>query len=156
MRSPVASLVLAPILAFVLVNPSLCRASGTEKEVPDAAGLQQLELQAQHAEAREQAYLYTELVQVYTQVAGKQMASGEMDKANATLQRIRRFAALIHENLARNAKRLKDAEMMLHTATYHLGQYMHMVSGEDQPTVASTLHDLDKVHDELLTQVFAH
>jgi hypothetical protein len=152
MRSTVASVVVSVVLVF----PLACHASSHEIEASDAAGLQQLEQRAEHAESREQAFLYTELVQVYTQVAGRQMADGEMDEANVTLKRIEHFAAIIHTNLVKNAKKLKDAEMLMHSATFHLGQYMHQVSSDDKPAVESTLKKLDKVHDELLAQVFAH
>ena len=52
----------------------------------DAVAVQQLEQRAEHAEAREQAFLYTEIVQAYTQIAGKQMANGDMEHAGASLQ----------------------------------------------------------------------
>jgi hypothetical protein len=142
-------------LAFAVLTPSLCRASANDNETLDAAGLQQLEQRAAHAEAREQAYLYTELVQLYTRVAGQQMSAGDMVQANATLKRIQHLASLIHDVLAKNAHKLKDAEMMMHMATYRLGQCMHLAPGEDQPAVATTIHQLDKVHDELLSQVFS-
>jgi hypothetical protein len=45
---------------------------------------------------------------------------------------------------------------MMHTATYRLTQCLHAASGEDQPVIASTIRQLDKVHEELLAQVFAH
>jgi hypothetical protein len=152
MRITVASTVFLIFLAL----PSARALSSHDDLTLDAAGLAQLEQRAEHAEAREQAFLYTELVQVYTQMAGKQMAAGDMDQANATLKQIQHFAEKIHGGLAKNTKKLKDAEMMLHMATYHLGEYMHFVSGDDKPVAESTLKQLNKVHDELLAQVFAH
>jgi len=154
MKSVCRSTALA--LLFFLAVPSLCHASTTDNEALDAAGLQQLEHRAANAEAREQAYLYTELVQLYTQIAGKQMSAGDMEQANATLKRIQHLASLVHDVLAKNAHKLKDAEMMMHAATYRLGQCIHLAPGEDQAAVASTIHQLDKVHDEILTQVFSH
>ncbi len=122
----------------------------------DSAAMAQLEARAVHADPREQCFLYTELVQVYTDVAGKQMAAGEMTEASATLKRVQGFADHIHMGLARDTKRLKSAEMAMHTATHRLGQYVRLVSDEDKVVVASTLKQLDRVNDELLTQVFAH
>jgi hypothetical protein len=154
MRITVASTVLALILAIPQAHASMF--VDHDETTLDAAGMAQLEQRAEHAEAREQAYLYTELVQLYTQIAGQQMAAGEMEQANATLKRIEGFSTRIHNALARNAKRLKDAEMLLHQASFKLGQYMRSLSSEDQPAVKSTMKQLDKVHEELLTQVFAH
>ncbi len=152
MRSTVASVIVALILGL----PCACSASSHDDLATDAAGLQLLEQRAEHAEARQQAYLYTELVQAYTQMAGKQMAAGEMDHANATLKRIQHFAALIHEGLAKDARKLKDAEMLMHSASFRLKQCLRAASDEDQPAIASTIKELDKVHEELLAQVFAH
>jgi hypothetical protein len=153
MRSTVASIV----LVFLFSLPTLaCAASAREEVELDSAALAQLEQRAQHAEARDQAYLYTELVQIYTQMAGKQMAAGDMDQATVTLKRVQHYAALVHAGVARDAKKLKNAEMIMQAATFRLGQCMRMVSSDDKPTVESTLHQLDKVHDELLAQVFSH
>lgn len=152
MRITVAS----TVLLLLSVIPSAHALTSNDVASLDAAALAQLEQRAEHAEMREQAFLYTELVQVYTQVAGQQMAAGEMEKANATLKLIQHFADKIHGGLAKNTKKLKDAEMMLHLATYHLGQYVHLVSTDDKPVAESTLKQLNKVHDELLAQVFAH
>jgi hypothetical protein len=152
MRSTVASVV----VALLLTLPCACKAASHDDLATDAAGLQQLEQRAEHAEAREQAYLYTELVQAYTQMAGKQMAAGDMDHANASLKRIQQFAALIHTGLAKDARKIKDAEMLMHSASFRLKQCLRAASDEDQPTIASTIKQLDKVHEELLAQVFAH
>jgi hypothetical protein len=143
-------------LSLVLILPAVSRAASHNETALDNATLQQLEMQAERASAREQAFLYTELVQVYTQVAGLQMAAGEVEKLNATLKRIEHFAERIHDGLAHNTRKLKDAEMMMHAASYRLRQSMHLMSSEDQQLVVATIHRLDKVHDELLTQVFAH
>ena len=146
----------SPSLAFLLffaLTPA--RASNNDLSL-DAAALTQLEDRAEHAAAREQCFLYTELVHVYTQVAGRQMAAGEMEQASATLKRIQSFATHIHMGLAKDTKRLKNAEILMHSTVRNLGEYMHHVSSDDRAVVESTLKQLDKVNDELLAQVFAH
>jgi hypothetical protein len=70
-----------------------------------------------------------------------------------------RDGELIHSNLAsdvRKLKNLKNAEMLMHETTYRLGEYLHLVSSDDKAEVQAALKELDKVNDELLTQVFAH
>ena len=152
MRFPLQT---AALLMFsVLLVPGLRAA--TNDAALDSAALAQMEVRASHADPREQCFLYTELVQVYTEVAGKQMAAGEMTEASATLKRVQGFAEHIHMGLAKDTKRLKNAEMVMHAATHRLGQYVHLVSDEDKAVVASTLKQLDKVNDEMLAQVFAH
>ncbi len=59
-------------------------------------------------------------------------------------------------DLASNSKRVKNAEMLLHHTTYRLGEYLHKASSEDQATLKATMQQLDKVHDELLAEVFKH
>ena len=152
MRITVASTVV-----FFLLSFSAARGLSSHDDVAlDAAGITQMEQRAEHAEAREQAFLYTQLVHVYTQVAGRQMAAGEMEQANATLKRVEECASKVHGGLAKNTKKLKDAEMLLHAATYHLGQSMRTLSSDDKAAAEATLKQLDKLHDELLAQVFAH
>ncbi len=150
MRKAIVTAVLLTLFA------ALPRALAATDLSTDAAALAQLETRALHADPREQAFLYTELVQVYTDVAGKQMAAGEMEQAGITLRRVQTFADRIHTGLAKDTRRLKNAEMMMHDATHRLGQYVHFVSTEDKVVVEATIKQLDKVNEELLAQVFAH
>jgi hypothetical protein len=148
---------LAPILlfasSFCVPHPAFAAAAG-DAYTPEA--LQQLEQRASEAKPREQCFLYTELVHVMTEKAGKEISDGDTEQAAATLKQINKYAHLIHLNLARDTKRLKNAEMLMHNTTYRLGQYLHLVSGDDQATVKDTLKQLNQVNDELLAQVFNH
>jgi hypothetical protein len=121
---------------------------------PDA--LAQLELRASQANPREQCFLYTQLIHNMTQKAGREIADGDTEQAARTLTQVNHYAHLIHVNLAHDAKRLKDAEQLMHNTTYRLAQVLHLVSGEDKVTVQDTLKQLDQVNDELLAQVFTH
>ena len=91
-----------------------------------------------------------------TEIAGKQMVDGDTDQASATLKKIEYYAQLIHLGLARDTKRLKNAEMLMHHTTRRLGEYLRRASGEDKPTLQATLKQLNVVQDEILTQVFNH
>ena len=138
--------------SFCVAHP--LHAAGAEIYTPQA--LKALKQRASEAKPREQCFLYTELVQAMTQKAGQELSDGDTEDAAATLKQINKYAHLIHLNVARDTKRLKNAEMIMHTATYRLAQYMHLVSGDDQAVVKDTLKQLNQVNDELLTQVFAH
>ncbi len=138
---------------------SLCattNASSIDDNLPTPEALAQLELRAQQAGPRDQCFLYTELVHTMTEIAGKQMLNGDVEQASATLQKVNHYAQLIHMDLASNSKRVKNAEMLLHHTTYRLGEYLHKASSEDQATLKATMQQLDKVHDELLAEVFKH
>jgi len=132
-------------------------AGGLDKSVLlDEQALIQLEQRAEQANPREQCFLYTELVSAMTEVAGKQMQDGDIDRASATLKKISEFAQKIHMNLARDTKRLKNAEMLMHRTTYRLNEFLHNASTEDKPTLQAALKQLSQVQTELLTQVFSH
>jgi hypothetical protein len=146
---------LLPLLLFVSLRATTYAAS-IDENLPTAEALAQLELRAQQAGPRDQCFLYTELVHTMTEIAGKQILNGDIDQASATLKKVNQYAQLIHMDLANNSKRVKNAEMLLHHTTYRLGEYLHKASGEDQATLKATLQQLDKVHDELLAEVFKH
>ena len=152
-------------------SPALCLASfgllstlcltvparaAADEAIPSPEIIAQLEQRASQANPREQAFLYTELVHTMTAKAGKEISDGETEEAAQTLKKVNIYAHLIHVNLARDTKRLKNAEMLMHNTTYRLGQYLHLVSGDDKATVQDTLKQLDQVNDEILSQVFNH
>jgi hypothetical protein len=141
-------------LSLALSTPTL--ASNVDQNLPDAQALAMLELRAQQAGPRDQCFLYTELVHTMTEIAGKQMINGDVDQASATLKKVNFYAQLIHMSMADNAKRLKNAEMLLHHTTYRLQEYLHKADSEDQATLKTTLSQLDKVHSELLAEVMKH
>ena len=116
----------------------------------------ELEIRAQQASPRDQCFLYTELVSGMTELAGKQMLEGDIEKASVTIKRIEHYSQLIHLGLARDTKRIKNAEMLMHHTTFRLNEILHKASSEDRVTLQSTLKQLNSIQDELLTQVFQH
>lgn len=148
---------LLPLCLVLSLCAPLHAAGGIDKSIVlDDQALNQLEQRAQVANPREQCFLYTELVSAMTEAAGKQMLDGDTDRASATLKKVAKYAQLIHMNLARDTKRLKNAEMLMHRTTYRLNEYLHRASTEDRPTLQDTLKQLSQVQSELLTQVFNH
>ena len=147
--------VLLPLpLLVTLCVPALAYSNGDI--LPDAQALAQLEIRAQQAGPRDQCFLYTELVNTMTEIAGRQMLNGDVDQATATLKKVNHYAQLIHIDLAANSKRIKNAEMLMHKTTYKLTEYLHKASYEDQDALKGTLKQLNKVHEELLSEVLKH
>ncbi|HEY6374546.1 MAG TPA: hypothetical protein VIX90_03375 [Edaphobacter sp.] len=145
------------ILPVLFLLPIPARAAGIDKSVIlDEQQINQLEQRALQANPREQCFLYTELVSAMTEVAGKQMLDGDTDHASATLKKVEHYAQLIQLNLARDTKRLKNSEILMHRTTYRLTEYLHRASSEDQATLQATLKRLDQVQNDILTQVFNH
>ena len=141
---------------LVLSPAAPLRAAAVDKNTIDEQTINQLELRAQQANPRDQCFLYTELVSGMTDLAGKEMLNGDPDRATAMFKKIQHYAELIQLNLARDTKRLKNAEMLMHRTTYRLNEYLHSASSEDRPTLQATLNQLNKVQNDLLTQVLNH
>ena len=143
-------------MILLMLSTPMSRASGGDGIALDAQGIALLESRAAQANPREQCFLYTELVHHMTEVAGKQMLDGDAEHASKTLKQVEHYANLIHLGLAKDTKRLKNAEMMMHKTTYRLAGYLHVASTEDKATLEATLKQLDTVQTELLDQVFNH
>jgi hypothetical protein len=131
-------------------------ATATDEAILDDVALTQLETRALSAPPREQCFLYAELVHDLTEIAGKQLADGANTQASATFRRIDALAQKIHMSLARDTRRLKNAEMLMHHTTRRLADMLHVAPDEDRVVLQSTLARLDTVQSELLTQVFVH
>ncbi|MEO6909884.1 MAG: hypothetical protein ABI158_03045 [Edaphobacter sp.] len=147
------SVLLGGILFLTLAPPVY---AAIDENLPDAQTINQLELRAQQANPRDQCYLYTELVHTMTEMAVQQMIHGEDKQASVTLAQVNRYAHLIQLNLAKNTKRLKNAEMLMHHTTLRLAQSLHLASEDDRTSVQATLKQLDLVQNQLLDQVFNH
>jgi hypothetical protein len=147
--------VVVPLVAATLLATP-CHALTDDALVIDSQALAQLEAKAAAASPREQCFLYTELVHNMTVAAGKEMLDGQTERASQTLKRVEHYASLIHMGLAKDTKRLKNAEMMMHKTTYRLSGFLHQASTEDKATLEATLKQLDTVQNELLDQVFSH
>jgi len=131
------------------------RASGVDNMVLDAGALMQLEQRAAEANPRDQCFLYAEVVQGFTELAGRQMAAGEEEQAGATMRHVDEIAVKLHGATAADAKRLKMAEVMMDRTTRHLADMVRVASTEQRTVMQRTLHHLNTVHSELLATVFA-
>ncbi len=155
MIQKIFSAALLPLIAsLALCVPA--RAAAIDETLPDSQTLTQLQLRAEQANPREQCFLYTQLIHTMTEIAGKQLRSGNIEQASLMLRQIDHYAQLIHTDLAGNAKRLKDAEKLMQHTTWRLTSLLHQSSAEDRETLQATLKRLNQVHDELLAQVFLH
>ena len=148
--------ILLAILTLLLGSASIHAAPNPTGILPDEQALLQMEQHAAQASLRDQAFLYTELVHTMTEIAGHQMLLGETEQASASLKRMARYAELIHLGLTNDTKRLKNAELLMQQTTFHLTGFLRATSGEDRESLQAALKQLNKVEDELMTQVFRH
>ena len=150
MRST-ASLVVAILLATTAL-PAF--ASGIDNKLPDMESILALESRANLAQPREQCFLYAELVHQMTELSVRQYAAGEVGKATELLKRIQQFAQKIHLSMAKNDKRLKNAEILLNHSAFRLTEMLHASSFEDRSIVQDTLSDVTLAQKESMLQVF--
>lgn len=143
----------AALLAVSMTVAPICAHSSNSKP-PDEQSIAALEAKASQAQPREQAFLYAELVQQMTELSVRQYAAGNVAKAQGLLQRIQTLAAKIHLSLARNDKRLKNAEIMLSNTSFRLKEMLNASDYEDRPLVQQTLAKVSDAQDEAMLQVF--
>jgi len=144
--------VTALVAAFLLLSTQSAKA--IDERVPDPGTLAALRAKAQSASAREQCFLYAELVHQMTELAGRQMNAG--NDARETLNAIHDYAQKIHMGMADDTKRLKNAQILMEHTAFRLNEILHSASSEDRPVLESTLKQLNQVQNELMMQVFRH
>lgn len=141
------------VLTLSLLLP-LPRALAIDDKIPDMQVLMALEQRANQAPAKEQCFLYAELVHQMTELAGHQLSSGDIEHASITLKNIQEYAGKIHMGVANDSKRLKTAEILIRHTAFRLKDILSSASLEDRPTLDATLKQLDQVQAEMMLQVF--
>ncbi len=150
MRST-ASLAVAVLLATTALP--IC-ASGSDNKIPDMETIVALESRASQAQPSEQCFLYAELVHQMTELSVRQYAAGDIGKATDLLKRIQQFARKIHLSVAKNDKRIKNAEILLSHSAFRLNEMLHASSFEDRATVQDALTDVRLAQSDSMFQVF--
>lgn len=150
MRSQVwlAVIVLLPIVA----TPA--RAYSPDEKIPDQQSIAALEAKIGQAPAKEQCFLYAELIHEMTEFSLRQYAAGNIDKATEMLKQIQQFAHKVHLSVSEDNKRLKNAEILLRHTSFRLSEMLHSSSSEDRPLVEQTLAQVNQAENEAMLQVF--
>lgn len=144
--------ILAASILSVLTLASAGKSYAIDEKVPDPLTMGALAAKADHAAARDQCFLYAELVHQMTELAGRQMTAG--DDAKATLKSVHEYADKIHMGVANDTKRMKNAQILVEHTAFRLKEILHSAELEDRPAVEATLKQLDQVQTELMMQVF--
>ncbi len=111
---------------------------------------------ADRASLRDQCFLYAEVVHTMTEIASHQLLAGEPGDAAATLASVERYTGLLDAALARDTKKVKDAEILMRQTAFRLKASLNGASLEDRPAVEHTIEQLDQVESKLMKQVFEH
>lgn len=147
---------LVAVVATVLLPASLAWAHGLDDRVPDARALADLEAKAAAASPNEQPYIYAELVHSMTEIATAEFQAGDNQKASASLKAAQGYAAKIQMSLQRDAKKLKNAEILVRHTAFRLRELLTGASLDDRPTLEATIAQLNQVQSEMMLQVFHH
>ncbi len=142
----------APLAACIALSQQCAYAS--DNKVPDEQSIAALTAKAEQAQPRDQCYLYAELVQQMTELSVQQYASGNVTKADGMLQRIQAFAGRIHLTVARDDKRLKNAQILLSRTAFRLNQLLHASDYFQRPLVEQTLAKVNDAQDAAMMEVF--
>ena len=148
------AVVCAGALGLLMSLPAAARAA--DSVVIDSSVIASLHLRARQAAPREQVQMYADLVDKISLLASKEVADGEMEKAEATLHELEACSAEIENGLQHDSKGLKKTEMMLHNTHRRLTDLMRSASGDMKPMVQSAVARLEHAQTTLLSAVFEH
>jgi len=144
------------VLAAVLLSTSLAWAHGLDDRPPDARQLADLQAKAAVASPNEQPYLYAELVHSMTEIATEQFQAGHDQQASASIRAAQGYAGKIHMNLLRDARKLKNAEILIRHTAFRMKELMTGASLNDRPVLEATIQQLNQVQLEMMNQIFRH
>jgi hypothetical protein len=113
-----------------------------------------LQAKADQAQPKDRCFLYAELVNQMTDLAGHQFNSGDSRQASETLKLVQRYAEKIHVSVADDSKKLKDTELLMRRTSFRLKDILSEASYEDWQALEATLKLLNQVQVQLMTQVF--
>jgi hypothetical protein len=148
--------VLVAVLAAAVLPASLAWGHGMDDRVPDARELADLQAKAAAASPNEQPYIYAELVHSMTEIATAQFQAGDQEHASASLKAAQNYAQKIQMSLLRDAKKLKNAEILIRHTAFRLKELMTGASLDDRPTLEATIQQLNQVQTDMITQIFRH
>ena len=80
--------------------------------------------------------------------------AGDLEHASASLKAAQSYAEKIQMSLLRDAKKLKNAEILIRHTAFRLKELMTGADLDDRPTLEATIQQLNHVQSEMMTQIF--
>lgn len=150
MRSRAFSMI---VLAFTaLAIPAW--ASSPDDKTYDQTTIAALESRIGQAPAREQCFLYAELIHQMTEFSLRQYAAGDVDQASELLKQVQKIVQKMHLSVGDNDKRIKNAEILLRHSAFRLKEMLRSSSSDERPLVEATLAQVNQAQNETMLQVF--
>ena len=139
------------IISTLLLTCASALASSIDNS---STALAELQIKADQAQPRDKCFLYAELVSQMTDLAGRQLNSGDSGQASETLKRLQTYAEKVHTGVADDSRKLRDAELLMRRTSFRLKGMLNKASYEDRPALELTLKQLNQIQTELMMQVF--
>ena len=133
------------------LNCAYAHASG-QGDKPTAIAV--LQARADQAQPRDRCFLYAELVSEMTDLAIRQVNSGDSEQVSETLKLVSKNAENIHLGAVDNSRRLREAEMLMDHASFRLKGLLNVATNDDRLALQETLKNLHQVRTQLMMQVF--
>jgi uncharacterized protein HemX len=114
-----------------------------------------MEQRADAAQPRDQCWMFAEVLHGLTELAGRQIAAGDDLNADVTLNHIDSVAAKMQKASAANARRLKNAEMLLDHITRRLTDMAHVATSNERSAMQNSLQAVNRLHTHVLNVIFA-
>lgn len=149
---PLAALLVCALLVCAplpLCAQNLVSGAGQESRL-----LAQLQDRIQQSQPREQCFLYAQFAQQVTELSVQQFAAGNPESAATLLHQVQNATRRIHQLVAADNKKLKDAEILLRRASFRLTELLRGNSVEDRPLLEQTIAQLNQAENEAMQQVF--
>lgn len=141
------------VLAFTaLAIPAW--ASSPDDKTYDQTTIAALESRIGQAPAREQCFLYAELIHQMTEFSLRQYAAGDVDQASELLKQVQKIVQKMHLSVGDNDKRIKNAEILLRHSAFRLKEMLRSSSSDERPLVEATLAQVNQAQNETMLQVF--
>lgn len=141
------------LLLFCALSIPAFGASPDER-IPEEQLIEILEQRANAAQPREQCFLYAELVHEMVEYSAHQYAAGEVQQAKGLLKRTQLFTRKLKTALVGNAKKLKNAQILLRRTAFRLTDLLHSSNFDDRPVVEETLSELNQAQNQAMLEVF--
>ena len=128
-------------------------ATATPKERNEPT-VDELKAKISGANSGEKPRLCIELAQLQLKEADKAYATGEIDRAQASLTDVVAFSELARDYAIQSHKHQKQSEIAVRAMTRKLTEILHTLGREDQTAVKDAVGRLERVRDDLLASMF--
>ena len=143
------------LLGTTFLTASASAYTGNGKLLNDQQ-IADLESRAERAQAKDQPYLYAEIIAQMTVRLDSEMAAGQLDKATTHLNRVAEYTRRLHSAIGADARKLRDAEILIRETSLRMDQMVKQSSLDNRDTLHAVAAKLNEVQSELMLKVFAH